>query len=273
MEVLDRLGIERHLTGVSWTRSGLSGGRERSWTDWRRADGRWTLHGWTLRHHPLASCSADLPLLLVIEGKPERVPEGHQGSLHGIRLGLLDGGFMGLAQIHVDAVAGAASLSDQRRPATGSNGDANPGGVGDTPAGLLLPTDRALTLGHAADGDGLALPAVKAKDPIGLGDGDPSLHVGDLPAALLALADVGPIEGGGESGELLGGEPRGLCRVGLLIRGGFVGSCWRNFGPIRGADQLQGRGRPLDGSRGRRAAEGAGPVGGRSGDGHSDGKR
>jgi len=59
---------------------------------------------WALGPLHLASCSADLPLLLVIEGKPERVPEGHQGSLHGIRLGLLDGGFMGLAQIHVDAV-------------------------------------------------------------------------------------------------------------------------------------------------------------------------
>jgi hypothetical protein len=165
---------------------------------------------WALGPLHLASCSADLPLLLVIEGKPERVPEGHQGSLHGIRLGLLDGGFMGLAQIHVDAVTSAAALPDQRRPAPGRDGDANAGGVGDAPARLLLSTDRALGLGNAADGDGLALPAVKAKDAVRLRDDLPAFQVCHLPPALLPLADVGPIEGGGERRELLGGEARGL---------------------------------------------------------------
>jgi len=43
--------------------------------------------------------------LLVVEGKAEGVPEGHQRPLHGIGLGLLEGGFMGLAQVGVDAVA------------------------------------------------------------------------------------------------------------------------------------------------------------------------
>ncbi len=64
-------------------------------------------------------CPGDLPLLLVIEGQAERIPEGHQRPLHGIGLGLLEGGFMGLAQVDVDAVAGAAALADHRRLAGG----------------------------------------------------------------------------------------------------------------------------------------------------------
>ena len=221
----------------------------------------------------LARRTTDLSLRLVIQGEAERVPESHQCPLHGIRLGFLEGGFMGLAQIHVDAVTGAAALPDQRRPASGGDGDANAGGVGDAPAGLLLPTDRALTLGHAADGDGLPLPAVKAKDAVRLRDDLPAFQVCHLPPALFPLADIGPIEGCGKGCELLGGEPGGLSRVDLRSRVGFVGCYRRNLGPISGADQLQGRCRPLDGWRGCGAADSAGPVGGRSGDGHSDGKR
>jgi len=117
---------------------------------------------------------------------------------------------MGLPQVDIDAVAGAAALSDQGRPAPGSDGDANAGGVGDTPARLLVPAYGALGLSNAADGDGLALPAVKAKDAVRLGDDLPAFEVGHLPPALLPLADVGPIEGGGKGGELLGGEAGGL---------------------------------------------------------------
>ena len=117
---------------------------------------------------------------------------------------------MGLAQVHVDAVAGTAALAHQRRQASGSDGDAHPGGVGDTPTGLLIPADRAFGLGDAADGDGLPLPAVETKDAVGLGDGEPPLDIRDLPAALLALTDVGPIEWGGERRELLWREPGGL---------------------------------------------------------------
>jgi hypothetical protein len=116
---------------------------------------------------------------------------------------------MGLAQIHVDAVAGAASLSDQGRPATGSDGDANAGGVSDAPAGLLLSTDRALGLSNAADGDGLALPAVKAKDAVRFRDDLPAFEVCHLPAALLALADIGPIEGGARAASCSGEKPDG----------------------------------------------------------------
>ena len=125
---------------------------------------------------------------------------------------------MGLAQVDVDAVTGAAALPDQRRPAPGSDGDADSGGLGDAPAGLLVPAYGAFTLGDAADGDGLALPTVKAKDAVRLCDDLPAFQVGHLPAALLPLADVGPIEGGGKGGELLGGEAG---RLGLADW-----SCW-----------------------------------------------
>ena len=145
---------------------------------------------------------------------------------------------MGLAEVHVDAMAGAASLPEQRRPASGRDGDANAGCVGDTPARLLVPAYGAFGLGDAADGDGLALPAVKAKDPVCLRDDLPAFQVCHLPSALLPLSDVGPIEGGGEGGELLGGETGWLGRVDLWSRGGYVGCCGRNFGPICGADQL-----------------------------------
>jgi len=67
----------------------------------------------------LARCAADLPLRLVIEGKPKRIPEGHQGPLHRVGLRFLEGGFVGLAQVGVDAMAGAAApepgLSGPRR--------------------------------------------------------------------------------------------------------------------------------------------------------------
>ena len=115
---------------------------------------------------------------------------------------------MSLAQIHIDAMTGASPFSDQGRQANGGDGDSHTRGVGDTPAGLLVParasgTDRAFGLGDAAHGDGLPLPAVKAKDPIGLRDSDPIFLVSHLPAALLPLADIGPIEGSGEGCELL----------------------------------------------------------------------
>jgi hypothetical protein len=80
-----------------------------------------------------------LPLLLGIQGETEWVAKGHQRPLHGIGLGFLEGGLMGLAQISIDPMASAAALTDQGRPPTGSDGDANPDGVGDAPAGLLVP--------------------------------------------------------------------------------------------------------------------------------------
>ena len=99
---------------------------------------------------------------------------------------------MGLAQVGVDAVAGTGALADQGCKASGCDGDADAGGVGDAPAGLLVParasgTDGAFCLGNAADGDGLALPAVKTKDPVGFRDYLPTLQIAHAAAALLPL--------------------------------------------------------------------------------------
>jgi hypothetical protein len=162
----------------------------------------------------LARSTADLTLRLVVEGKAKRIPEGHQGSLHGIGLGLLEGGFMGLAQIHVNAVASAAPLADQRHLASGGDGDAHAGGVGDAPARLLVParasgTDQSFGLGDAADGDRLALPTIEAKDAVRFRDHLPAFEVVDLRAALLPLADVGSIGGAERAASCSGEKPEG----------------------------------------------------------------
>ncbi len=94
---------------------------------------------------------------------------------------------------------------------------------------------RPLGLGDATHGDGLPLPAVKAKDPVGFRHRKPPLAIGDLPAALLTLADVGPLARGCEGGELLGGEASRRSRRGFRYRGW----CWNLHGTISGADQLQ----------------------------------
>ena len=128
----------------------------------------------------------DLALLLVVERQPERIPEGHQRPLHGVGFRFLEGGFMGLAQVGVDAVAGAAALADQRRLAggAGADGDPHPGGVGDTPAGPAPalapgPIGRSAWLTQRSC-DGFPLPAVKAKDAVGFCDHLPALQVADL---------------------------------------------------------------------------------------------
>jgi hypothetical protein len=54
-----------------------------------------------------------LPLALVVERQPKRIPEGHQGAFHRVGFGLLDGRFMGQAQVGIDAMAGAGALADQ----------------------------------------------------------------------------------------------------------------------------------------------------------------
>jgi hypothetical protein len=119
------------------------------------------------------------------------------------------------------AVAGAAALANQGCQASCGDGDAHPGGVGDAPARLLVSarasgTDQPFGLGDAADGDGLALPAIEAKDAVRFRDHLPPLQVAHPAAALLPLADVGAIEWGGERRELLGGE------AGRRSLGGFL---------------------------------------------------
>ena len=59
--------------------------------------------------------------------------------------------------------ASTTAFAEKGRQASGGDGDANASGVGDAPAGLLVPADQPLGLGDAADGDGLTLPAIKAK--------------------------------------------------------------------------------------------------------------
>jgi len=118
-----------------------------------------------------------LPLLLVVEGQAEGVAEGHKGPLHGVGLRLLDGGFVGLPLIHVDAVASAAALAGDSVAARGADRDSNPGGVGDAPAGALFSADGAL---NAADADhlkGLPIPGPESEDSIGLGNDVPALDV------------------------------------------------------------------------------------------------
>ena len=84
---------------------------------------------------------------------------------------------MGQAQVHIDAMAGAAALAYQGCRPTGlaAEADAHPGDVGDAPAGLLVPADGALAFGNAAQLDCFPLPAVKAKDPVRLLNGYPTL--------------------------------------------------------------------------------------------------
>ena len=74
---------------------------------------------------------------------------------------------MGLAQVHIDAVASPTAFSDQGRLAGGADADAYAGGVGDTPARAVVAADGAFALVDAAEGDGFALPAVKIKDSVG----------------------------------------------------------------------------------------------------------
>ena len=175
-----------------------------------------------------------MPLLLVIQGEAKRVPEGHQRPLHGVGLGLLESRFMRLAQIHVDAVAGTTSLADQGDQAAGRDRDAHAGGVCNAPARLLIASDEAFGLGDAADGDRLPLPAIEAKDAVRFRDHLPTLQVTHTAAALLSLADIGPIEGGGEGSELFWGEAGGLSL------GSGASFWWGLFGAVSRADQLQG---------------------------------
>ena len=78
----------------------------------------------------LARRATDLPLLLVVERQTKGITKGHQRSLHGVGFGLLDGGLMGLAQVDIDAVAGAGAFPNQKSQVTGSDSDADPGGYG-----------------------------------------------------------------------------------------------------------------------------------------------
>ncbi len=163
------------------------------------------------------------------------VPEG---AFHRVGFRLLDGRFMGQAQIGIDAMAGAGALADQQAVDASRNGDAHPGDVGDTPAAFLLSArapgaDQPFGLCDAAGEEGLALPAVKTKDAVGLADQHPALEVVDLGAALLPGGHQGAIEGSREGCDLGSAERCRRGRIGLACgsggehgrrgRGGWLG--------------------------------------------------
>ena len=60
-------------------------------------------------------------------------------SSQGLGVPLLDGGFMGEAQIGIDAMASAGAFPYQGPMAPGVHGDAHAGDVGDAPAFHLVP--------------------------------------------------------------------------------------------------------------------------------------
>ena len=79
----------------------------------RCGPGRWLVGGTSASSR---SSPGDFPLLLVVKRQTEGIAKGHQRPLHGIGFGFLEGRLMGLAQVGVDAVAGAAALADQLGP-------------------------------------------------------------------------------------------------------------------------------------------------------------
>jgi hypothetical protein len=150
---------------------------------------------------------------------------------------------MGLAQVGVDAVAGASAFPNQGRKASGCDGDAYASGVGDTSAGLLISADGSFCLGNTADGDGLALPAIKTKDAVCFCDQLPTLQVADPAAALFSLLHLGAIKGGGQRADLLPAETSS--RAACVLRGdgsaGVRSTQQRQSGSLR-ASALAGAG-------------------------------
>ena len=162
-----------------------------------------------------------LPLAFVVERQAKGIAKGDERPLHGIGFGFLERRFMGEAQIGVDAMASSCAFPDEGAMGPSGNGDAHTGDVGDAPAGPLAFADEALGLGNAAAGEGLALPAIKAKDAICLIEHHKALEVTDAALALLTGGDVGAVEGSGKGLDLLGGEAQSrrlmaaICGIGL----------------------------------------------------------
>ncbi len=75
-----------------------------------------------------------------------------------------------------------------------------------SPAGFVVVADEAFGPGDAGGEEGLALPAIKAKNAEGLVDHDKALEVDHLASLLLAGGDLVAIEGSREGGDLLGRE-------------------------------------------------------------------
>ena len=110
-------------------------------------------------------------------------------------------------------MAGTAAFPHQEvgPVALAAEADADPGDVGDPPAGLLLPADGALAFRDTAQLDRFPLLAVKAKDAVCLPDRYPTLQIIEGAPGLGAGLHMGSVEGGGQGGGLLGGEQPGRC--------------------------------------------------------------
>ena len=122
-DLLDCDWIERVKAGIHlWLRSRLGLAPRRHFC--------WPAAGVGAWHRHRCCRAGDLTLLLVVERQTKGITKGHQRSLHGVGFGLLDGGLMGLAQVDIDAVAGAGAFPNQKSQVTGSDSDADPGGYG-----------------------------------------------------------------------------------------------------------------------------------------------
>jgi hypothetical protein len=145
-------------------------------------------------------------LARVIELQAKGISKGDQGPFGGFGFSGCDGRFMGQAEIGVDPMAGACAFPDEQAMGAGGNSDAHAGDVRHPPAGFAVVTDQAFDLDNTSGEEGLALPAIKAKDAVGRVEDDKAFEVGHLAPALFAGGDEGSIERSREGGDLLGGE-------------------------------------------------------------------
>src|SRR5262249_27677384 len=125
--------------------------------------------------------------------------EGHQRPLGGVGLGFLHRRLMRLARARPRAHTAAMAVAADQGLA-GAHPDPHLGDIGacGSPSPWSFP--------DAAQADGLAIPAVEAEHPIGLGDRIPALDIGEPLPGLPPLADGPAIELGSKGAALLGGE-------------------------------------------------------------------
>ena len=101
MELLDHFWPQGRQANSAWLRRQLGRGQGLHPRCDRPCLRHWlgttalTRDALRLRSPLLPNRTGDLPLLLVVQGQPERVTKGHQGPFHRIGFGLLEGGFMG----------------------------------------------------------------------------------------------------------------------------------------------------------------------------------
>src|SRR5579872_5134214 len=135
-------------------------------------------------------------LILVIEHQPEAAAKGGQRTFGGIGFGRLEGALMGVRQPRGGRVAKARSFANNL-DGTGPNPDRHAREIATCKAIRRTMLEAALKMDH------LAIPTVKAKDPVGLLDDKPALDVSKRLAILFAALHALLIERGGELLELM----------------------------------------------------------------------